>query len=95
MLLSHAERSRIVTGNRRIPLPPGSGGARGTLLVDGLFQGTWSTTRSNGEATLHIGTFIPLTSPDARAVTSEGMRLLAFIAPQLDPDVVLAEPIGG
>jgi hypothetical protein len=61
----------------------------------GAVQGTWSTTRSNGRATLHIETFIPLTSPDARAVTSEGMRLLGFIAPQLDPDVVLAEPIGG
>jgi hypothetical protein len=93
VLLSHAERSRIVTGDRRIPLPPGRGGARGTLLLDGMFQGTWSTTRSNGKATLHIETFIPLTSPNARAVTSEGMRLLAFIAPQLDPDVTLAEPI--
>jgi hypothetical protein len=49
----------------------------------------------SGGATLHSETFVPLTSPDARAVTSEGMRLLGFIAPQLAPDVILAEPIGG
>ena len=95
VLLSHADRSRIVTGNHRVPLPPGRGGARGTLLLDGLFQGTWSTTRSNGRVALHIETFIPLTSTDAQAVTSESLRLLAFIAPQLDPDIILAEPIGG
>jgi len=83
-------RPRIVTGNRRIPLPPGSGGSAGTLLVDGLFQGTWKTTRSNGRATPQIKTFSPLAAADAEAVTDEGARLLAFIAPQLDPHITLA-----
>jgi Winged helix DNA-binding domain len=90
VLLSHAERSRIVTGNRRIPLPPGSGGSTGTLLVDGEFRGAWKITRSNGRAALRIETFSPLAAADAVAVTDEGARLVAFVAPQLDPHVTLS-----
>jgi hypothetical protein len=90
VLLSHADRSRIIAGRRRVPLPPGNGGARGTLLVDGMFSGTWSCVRSAGTATLRIETFSPLTVAAAQAVTDEGARLLAFIAPRSDPEVVLA-----
>jgi hypothetical protein len=89
VLLSHADRSRIVTGNRAIPLPPGNGGARGTLLVDGFFRGTWHATRSAGKATLRIETFGQLPGPDSPAVADEGTQLLRFIAPQFKPDVVL------
>ncbi len=92
-LLSHAERGRIVAGDRRIPLPPGNGGARGTLLIDGMFQGTWNTTRSRGTAALRIETFGPLPDPDAQAVTDEGVRLLAFIAPQSEPHVTCAPAV--
>ena len=90
VLLSHADRSRIITGHRRVPLPPGNGGARGTLLVDGMFAGTSICVRSAGTATLRIETFSPLTGSAAQAVTGEGARLLAFIAPRYDPEVVLA-----
>jgi len=89
VLLSHADRSRIVSGNRPIPLPPGNGGTRGTLLVDGFFLGTWHATRSAGKVTLRIETFDRLPGPDGDAVAGEGMRLLRFIAPQLKPDVIL------
>ena len=90
VLLSHADRSRIVTGGRPIPLPPGFGGTRGTLLVDGMFQGTWQITRSGQRATLRIETFARLAGTDAGAVTEEGARLLAFAAAGADPDVVLS-----
>jgi hypothetical protein len=89
VLLSHADRGRIVAGGRPIPLPPGPGGTRGTLLVDGMFQGTWQITRSGQRATLRIGTFARLAAPDAGAVAEEGVRLLAFAAAGADPDVVL------
>jgi winged helix DNA-binding protein len=90
VLLSHADRSRIVPANRAIPLPPGNGGTRGTLLAGGMLAGTWRITRSSGKATLRIDPFAPLSTPDADAVTDEGIRLLAFVAPQADPDIVLA-----
>lgn len=90
VLLSHTDRSRIVPGNRAIPLPPGNGGTRGTFLVDGMLAGTWRITRSGGKATLRISPFAPLTGPDVGAVTDEAVRLLAFAAPGSTPDVVLA-----
>ncbi len=89
VLLSYADRSRIVTGGRSIPLPPGNGGAKGTLLVDGYFRGTWRATRSAGKATLRIEAFDRLPGHDGQDVAAEGTRLLGFIAPQLEPDVIL------
>jgi hypothetical protein len=89
VLLSYADRSRIITGSRAVPLPPGNGGARGTLLVDGFFRGTWHATCSAGKVTLRIETFDRLSGVDGDEVASEGMLLLRFIAPQLEPGVVL------
>jgi hypothetical protein len=61
-----------------------------------MFGGTWHITRSGPKAssgrkaTLRIETFAPLRDRDAGAVTEEGVRLLAFAAPGLSPDVVLS-----
>ncbi|MEP7022876.1 MAG: winged helix DNA-binding domain-containing protein [Actinomycetota bacterium] len=90
VLLSYASRARILTGNRAIPLPPGNGGTRGTVLVDGFFAGIWHAARNPEQVTLHIETFEPLTKADASAVTEEGLELLAFIAPQLASMIVLS-----
>lgn len=89
LLFSHADRSRVIAGKRTVPLPPGNGGTRGTLLVDGLFAGTWRATRRNSRAELTVTTFSRLTEPGASAVAREGMDLLAFIAPEGKPDVVV------
>jgi hypothetical protein len=89
LLFSHADRSRVITGKRAVPLPPGNGAAQGTLLVDGLFAGTWRTAITKSQAQLQVTTFAKLTKTDADAVTAEGLRLLAFLAPGDDPDVVL------
>ena len=89
LLFSHADRSRVITGKRTVPLPPGNGGTQGTLLVDGLFAGTWKATVKKGDAQLQVTTFAKLKKADASAVTSEGMDLLAFIAPEGSPDVAV------
>ena len=89
VLFSHADRSRVITGHRAVPLPPGNGAAQGTLLVDGLFAGTWRTTRPPGRAELQVTTFAKLPKSDASAVTREGLDLLTFIAPEGKPDVVV------
>src|SRR2546423_13862167 len=54
LLLSHADRSRVIPDGRPVPLPPGNGGNVGTLLVDGLFRATWAISRANGTATLAV-----------------------------------------
>ena len=96
LLLSHAERSRVVVDKRIVPLYPGNGGVRGELLVDGFWQANWAITRVGGSATLVIDQFGPLAKRDAAAVTREGLRLLAFAAADAEsPDGRLTAAIGG
>jgi hypothetical protein len=80
VLLSHADRSRIIVDKRRVPLPPGAGAVLGTMLVDGFFRGTWKITRQRHAATLHIQPFAPLSVSDCTALAEEGARLLTFAA---------------
>jgi hypothetical protein len=76
LLLSHAERSRVIPHRRPVPLPPGHGGCGGTLLVDGRWQADWKISRDG----LAIRPFSPLSAADRDAVAAEGERLLGFAA---------------
>jgi hypothetical protein len=80
LLLSHVDRRRVIPDGRRVPLPPGNGGSRGTLLLDGYFRATWRITRQATAATLTIEPFAPLSAPDRAALEAEGTHLLAFTA---------------
>jgi len=82
VLLSYADRTRLIPDGRQVPLPPGDGGRCGTLLVDGLFRGTWAITRHRDAATLHVKPFasMPAHNATTAAITEEGQRLLAFFA---------------
>jgi hypothetical protein len=77
LLLSYAERSRVIPHRRPVPLPPGHGATGGTLLVDGRWQADWKI--SGG--VLAIEPFIPLSPADRDAIAAEGERLLAFAGP--------------
>jgi len=78
VLLSLADRARLIPDARPVPLPAGNGARSGTLLVDGLFRGTWKITRHQDNATVHVEPFEPL--PDHGTITEEARRLLAFAA---------------
>jgi len=82
VLLSYADRTRIITDDRRPPLFAGDGGVLGTVLVDGLLRGTWKITRQRDTATLAIEPFAPLPTNDRTALAEEGARLLTFAAPE-------------
>jgi hypothetical protein len=78
VLLGHNDRSRIIPPGRSIPLPPGNGASMGTILVDGMFAGSWRITTDPDGTTLAIAPFEPI-PPDGRiALEAEGHRLLAF-----------------
>jgi hypothetical protein len=81
LLLSHADRARVIPDGRPVPLPPGNGGNVGTVLVDGLFRATWAIRRDGAAATLTVRPFARLSAPDRAAVVEEGTRLLAFTDP--------------
>lgn len=81
VLLSHADRTRIIPGRRNVPLPPGLGGTTGTVLIDGFWQATWRITRSRDRtAALRIEPFTRLSAELTAALTREGSDLLAFAA---------------
>ncbi|MEV0197188.1 winged helix DNA-binding domain-containing protein [Nonomuraea sp. NPDC050691] len=75
LLLSHADRSRVITGKRRVPLPPGNGARTGTLLVDGMWRGVWSLRAGR----IHVEPFTPLSSAERDAVEPEAEMLRRFL----------------
>ncbi len=81
LLLSHADRSRVVPGRRSVPLPPGTGASGGTLLLDGFRQATWELSRQGKRMALRVDSFTRLSAQDQEMITAEGAGLLAFIAP--------------
>ena len=78
LLLSHADRTRFITGGERVPIRPGMGSRHGTLLVDGLFRATWQIMLKRDTAILDVEPFARL--PERDAILEEGERLLAFAA---------------
>ncbi|MEP6953132.1 MAG: crosslink repair DNA glycosylase YcaQ family protein, partial [Solirubrobacteraceae bacterium] len=81
VLLSHADRSRINGDGRLVPLPPGNGGVRGTVLVDGVFRGLWRVERDGPVAVVRVEPFGRFTRAERAAVVAEGEQLAAFTAP--------------
>ncbi len=81
LLLSFAERSRVIPHRRPVPLPPGNGATGGTLLVDGLWQADWKIVKAKDQAVLQIEPFVPLRAADRDAIAAEGELLLDFAAP--------------
>jgi Winged helix DNA-binding domain len=82
LVLSHADRTRIISEPNRQRMFTRNGIFPGTVLVDGFVAGMWKITRSRTAAALTIELFGPLGPRDRDAVTDEGGRLLAFAAPE-------------
>jgi Winged helix DNA-binding domain len=88
LLLSHADRARLIPHRRPVPLPPGNGATGGTFLIDGRWQGTWQLR----DQQLRIQPFASLPATDLDALLGEAAALCAFIAPQAAPDIVVGHP---
>lgn len=84
VLLSHADRTRIIDVDIRKRLNIVNGMLPGTVLVDGRVAATWSIERAKAAATLVVSPFEPLSRGVARAIGDEGERLLAFGAADAD-----------
>jgi hypothetical protein len=92
LLLSFADRSRVIRDARAVPLPPGNGATTGTLLADGFWAGEWAITRGPDQAALQIRPFGPLGVTQRDAIAAEGRRLLEFAAPAVAYEVRFAPP---
>ncbi|WP_216213179.1 winged helix DNA-binding domain-containing protein [Amycolatopsis aidingensis] len=81
VLLSHADRGRIISEPDRARVFTKNGLIRGTALVDGFVCGMWKTSTARGETTLEIELFREVSIKDIRALEREGRRLLAMVSP--------------
>jgi hypothetical protein len=78
LLLSHADRSRFTSADRRAQ-PWTARIIQGTVLQDGTVAGTWhiQRDRANGAATLVVEHF-PLNARARASIAAEGRRFLRF-----------------
>ncbi|MGF7237027.1 MAG: winged helix DNA-binding domain-containing protein [Frankia sp.] len=79
LLLSHADRTRVMTEAARAALADGSV-IRSSVLVDGFVHGVWKVHRERKRATLAVTLFSDVTADQAVDLTAEGRRLLRFVA---------------
>ena len=92
-LLSHADRSRIISEEHRKQLF-NDRMMRGVLL-DGYACGSWRLERSRERTTLVVEPFEPLAAEDRDALAAEGERLLRFLAQPISAEALevrFAEP---
>jgi hypothetical protein len=87
VVLSHADRSRVVADADHVLLQGGPGGWTGTVLVDGLLRATWAARRDGDATVLTVRPSEALTAEEEAEVVDEGGRLLGFLAPGRDSDV--------
>jgi hypothetical protein len=81
LLLSHADRARVISEPHRHRLFTRNGIVPGTVLVGGFARGMWRIARSRAAVMLLVELFEPVTPTDRAAITAEGERLLEFAAP--------------
>lgn len=87
LVLSHADRTRIVPEAYRSRVMTVNGIVRGTILVDGFVAGTWRFDRARGAAAVAVTHFVPLSAADRAALAEEGLRLLTAADPGVTHDV--------
>ncbi|ULL16212.1 winged helix DNA-binding domain-containing protein [Paenibacillus sp. H1-7] len=80
MLLSYADRTRIISDEYRPRVFTVNGIIRSTFLIDGFVRGLWRLERKRGGAVLILEPFGPLMNHDRNALEEEGLRLLDFAA---------------
>jgi hypothetical protein len=81
LVLSHGDRSRVISEPDRQRLYTKNGIFPGTVLIDGFARGMWRVALARRTAVLTIELFGNTGARDRDAVTAEGERLLEFAAP--------------
>ena len=80
LLLSHADRRRVIADEHRKKVFLSAARVRATFLLDGFVAGTWKVEKTKGAATLVVEPFGPLADGERDALAGEGERLLRFAA---------------
>lgn len=81
ILLSYADRTRIIKEEYQKLVFTKNGIIRAAVLIDGFVQGIWKIEKKPDTATLNIKLFEPISKEDYEALIEEGNNLLMFTAP--------------
>lgn len=84
VLLSHANRGRILSETHRKMLFGTAALLEGTVLIDGFVGAKWKIVQEPKRAVLTVEPFAPLRRRDRDAISQEGKRLLVFASPLYD-----------
>ncbi|MFF1451677.1 winged helix DNA-binding domain-containing protein [Streptomyces sp. NPDC058274] len=79
-ILSHADRTRIISDEDRKAIATKNAVIPGTILLDGFVHGVWRVEQEGSTATLHVRPFRPVSAAQRAELEEEGERLLAFAA---------------
>jgi Winged helix DNA-binding domain len=88
LILSHADRSRVVSAGNLRRFYTINGVFPGSVLIDGFVAGIWRLGRTKNTATLTIELFGPVR--DRSSLVAEAERMLAFCAPGASHDLRFA-----
>ncbi|HEX2729579.1 MAG TPA: winged helix DNA-binding domain-containing protein, partial [Rubrobacteraceae bacterium] len=91
LVLSHADRTRVIADEHRKAVFLTAGRVRATILVDGLVAGVWKIEKSRNLATLVIEAFERLSRQDHDSLTGEGERLVRFVGDDVKAHAVRFE----
>jgi winged helix DNA-binding protein len=92
LILSHADRSRVMDDEARARIFTPNGLFPGTVLIDGFVRGTWRITRSASAVTLSIEPYGKISSSDRDQASAEAAHLLEFAAPDTRQDIRFEAP---
>jgi hypothetical protein len=92
LLLSHHDRSRVVTDGLRQQNFDPHGPAPRLVLLDGFTAATWTFATAQGAATLTVHPFAPLSASHREALTVEGGGLLDLLAPKASHEIRFTAP---
>ncbi|MGV3724446.1 MAG: winged helix DNA-binding domain-containing protein [Actinomycetota bacterium] len=81
LILSHADRARIITDEHRKVVVTKNGLVLPTVLVDGFVAGTWKVSRTHKTATLTVSPFSSLPADARDQLADDGERLARFVEP--------------
>jgi len=96
LLLSHSNRTRVVTDEFRSKVFLPALRVAATVLVDGFVCAAWKVEKSKDAATLMIEPFAKLAKPDRAGLLEEGERLVRFIEENAKSyDVQIMKPAFG
>jgi winged helix DNA-binding protein len=81
ILLSHDDRSRIISSEHRPAVFLKNLQVLGTFLVDGFVAGTWKMERKKSSAALNLKAFAAIPKKTLASLEEEGESLLTFLEP--------------